>query len=143
MEPFIGNCEGKRWIALIVDNMIAMFIGIGVGWIIPVDSGEVRLAIGLLAYLAYFLISEALWFRTLGKRICGLIVIRRDGTMPGWREATLRTLFRLVEVNPIFGALPAGLVILFSASKQRIGDMAAGTVVVMLADLEFVEDMAT
>jgi uncharacterized RDD family membrane protein YckC len=138
MEPFIGTSEGKRWIALIVDNMMAMFIGIAVGWLLPSGSGEVRLAIGLLSYMAYFLISEALWFRTLGKRLFGLIIIRRDGTMPGWRESILRTLFRLIEVNPIFGALPAGLVILFSASNQRLGDMAAGTVVVKLADLEFV-----
>ena len=38
---------------------------------------------------------------------------------------------RLLEVNPLlFGGLPAGIAILTSERKQRIGDMLAGTVVV-------------
>jgi uncharacterized RDD family membrane protein YckC len=38
---------------------------------------------------------------------------------------------RLVEVNPLLlGALPAGISILATERKQRIGDLQAGTVVV-------------
>jgi uncharacterized RDD family membrane protein YckC len=47
----------------------------------------------------------------------------------------VRTLARLVEVNPLLlGALPAGIAILSSSRRQRIGDWLANTVVVRRDD---------
>jgi uncharacterized RDD family membrane protein YckC len=43
----------------------------------------------------------------------------------------VRTLLRLLEANPLlFGGLPAGVAILLSGRNQRLGDLAAGTMVV-------------
>jgi uncharacterized RDD family membrane protein YckC len=43
----------------------------------------------------------------------------------------IRSGLRIFEVNPLLlGGLPAGLVIIASQRKQRIGDLLAGTVVV-------------
>lgn len=84
-----------------------------------------------LTYLGYFFIPEALWSRTPGKYLQGLVVVDPSGGRCGWRRALLRTLVRVVEANPLlFGGLPAGVDILVSKRNQRLGDLAAGTLVV-------------
>jgi uncharacterized RDD family membrane protein YckC len=76
-------------------------------------------------------VLEALWSRTLGKYFQGLIVRRVNGNPCDWRASFIRNGLRLVEVNPLlFGGLPAGIAILSSDRRQRIGDMLAHTVVV-------------
>ena len=83
------------------------------------------------AHLAYFFVFEALWSRTPGKYLFGLRVCQLDGSRCTLRSAMLRTLLRVIEVNPLlFGALPAGIVLLITERKQRLGDILAGTVVI-------------
>jgi uncharacterized RDD family membrane protein YckC len=49
----------------------------------------------------------------------------------------VRTLFRLIEVNPILvGGIPAGIAVLMSAHKQRLGDMVASTYVLRDRDAD-------
>ena len=58
-------------------------------------------------------------------------VVDADGNPPGIGRALLRTVLRVIEVNPfVFGAIPAGIAVLASPNRQRLGDMAAGTFVV-------------
>ncbi len=55
---------------------------------------------------------------------------RYDGRPCTWTQAAIRSVLRLLEVNPIcVGALPAALVIVFSVRQQRLGDMLAHTLV--------------
>jgi uncharacterized RDD family membrane protein YckC len=86
--------------------------------------------------VAYFPVLEGLTGRTLGKLVAGTVVVDELGFRPGILRATIRTAFRLVEVNPVIaGGLPAGLVAWFSVSHQRLGDMAARTFVLKKVDL--------
>jgi hypothetical protein len=77
--------------------------------------------------VGYFAISEALTAgRTLGKRALGLRVIRLDGGAPGLREALVRNILRIVDMS-----LGIGMVVMFfDRRSRRLGDLAAGTVVV-------------
>ncbi|MFC1581185.1 RDD family protein [Thermodesulfobacteriota bacterium] len=92
------------------------------------------LALGFLAYgvidLGYFLLFEALWGgQTPGKRQQKLRVIRIDGQPIGWLESALRNILRAVDM--LAGFYPIGLLVMFLSSRsQRIGDYAAGTVVI-------------
>ena len=92
-------------------------------------------ALAVLAYgavdLGYFLFFEALWNgQTPGKRKQGLRVIRSDGHPVGWIESAIRNLLRGVDM--VFGFYPLGLIVVFfSRNNQRIGDYAAGSVVVL------------
>lgn len=53
------------------------------------------------------------------------------GTPAGWREASIRTALRILEVNPILaGGLPAGLAIMVTKKRKRLGDLMADTAVV-------------
>lgn len=79
----------------------------------------------------YYFASEALFSRTVGKWVMGLIVVNYDGSKPSRRAIAVRTLFRFIEVNPLLlGALPAALSVIFSKHRQRWGDRYAKTLVV-------------
>jgi uncharacterized RDD family membrane protein YckC len=82
----------------------------------------------------YFLYHPALEIvlrgRTPGKRMAGLRIVTRRGGTPGAGALLVRNLFRVVDSLPAFYVV--GLVCCFaSANRVRIGDIAAGTLLVM------------
>jgi uncharacterized RDD family membrane protein YckC len=98
--------------------------------------------IWLLAPVVYFPVSEGIWGRSLGKLITGTMVVDGAGRAPGILKAGLRTVTRLVEVNPLLlGGLPAGIAVVMSRRRQRLGDMLARTYVVRLKDLAAIRRM--
>lgn len=103
----------------------------------PTPIGGVLVLVGGLAMLAYFPVTEGLWGQSLGKLITGLVVVDERGEKPGIVRAILRTLMRLVEVNPLLmGGVPAGIAVAVSKERQRLGDMLARTWVIPKRDLE-------
>ena len=94
---------------------------------------------GLLLFilpLAYFPVTETIWGRSLGKLVTGLIVVDKTGARPAFWRVLIRTLLRLVEVNPsLIGGIPAGICVIATKRKQRLGDLAAGTYVIPIKDL--------
>jgi uncharacterized RDD family membrane protein YckC len=80
--------------------------------------------------VAYFPLTEGLFGRSLGKLATRTVVVNAAGENPGIGRAFVRTLLRIVEVNPLFlGGVPAGIVAAASKTRQRLGDMAANTFV--------------
>ena len=127
----IGDASKARLMALFIDNLIALALMMLAVAFVPESLPLVKALFFVSIYLAYFVVLEALWSRTLGKFVQGLVVRKLDGNRCDWSAALIRGILRIVEVNPLlFGGLPAGLVIIASVRKQRIGDLLAGTVVV-------------
>jgi uncharacterized RDD family membrane protein YckC len=89
----------------------------------------------VLVFLGYPVVMETLTRgRSLGKMALGLRVVRDDGGPIAFRQAFVRGLIGLVLERPglLVGFLGPALgmfVAMFSARGKRIGDMAAGTVV--------------
>jgi uncharacterized RDD family membrane protein YckC len=73
---------------------------------------------------------EAVWGgQTPGKRMFGLAVLNDDGTPVRWPGALTRNLLRAVDFLPLLYGI--GLVtMLLNRDFKRLGDLAAGTVVV-------------
>jgi uncharacterized RDD family membrane protein YckC len=127
----IGDTSKARLIALFVDHVIALGLMLLVVALTPESLAILKAIFFFLVYLAYFVVLEGLWSRTVGKFFQGLVVRKLDGTRCDWKAALIRSALRIVEVNPLLlGGLPAGLVIIASERKQRIGDLLAGTLVV-------------
>ena len=83
-----------------------------------------------LLFFGYFIIFEWLWEgRTPGKRLMGLRVIREGGVALDFTGSVIRNCVRIVEVLLGFYAISA-VSTLLSPRNQRLGDYAAGTLVV-------------
>ena len=66
---------------------------------------------------------------TPGKTAMGIAVVRFDGTAVGWSQSIVRNLVRVADFLPLFYLV--GLVSMLLGDRfQRLGDLAAGTVVV-------------
>ncbi len=79
-------------------------------------------------YLAHTVVGELVAGRSIGKVCCGLRVIGLDGERPSVAAVLIRNALRIIDVFMAFFPL---LLILFSPLRQRAGDVAAGTLVVM------------
>ena len=127
----VGDSSKARLIAVFIDHLFAFALTMLVVAFVPESLPVLKAVFFFLTYLAYFALLEALWSRTLGKFFQGLVVRKLDGSRCDWKASLIRSALRIVEVNPLLlGGLPAGLVIIASARKQRIGDLLAGTLVV-------------
>lgn len=82
---------------------------------------------GFGTFLAYYALCEGLGGATVGKLLLGLRVVRIDGRPCGVGAALLRAVLRFVD-GMLFG-LPAVLS-MREPFNQRLGDRAAGTLVV-------------
>ena len=89
--------------------------------------------------VAYFIVSTGYhiileWFwrgQTFGKRLCKLRVTDAEGLRLGFYQVVMRNLVRFVDFLPGF-YLVGGTACLLNRHAQRLGDLAAGTVVVHL-----------
>ncbi len=83
-----------------------------------------------LLYWGYFTLFEAFWNgQTPGKRLCKLRVIRDSGRQITFFESMTRNLIRIVDAFPSFYAI--GIVtMLCNRQNKRLGDFAAGTLVI-------------
>jgi uncharacterized RDD family membrane protein YckC len=125
------NTLVPRLIAAILDNVIAMTLGMLAAKSLDEDMLAMQLLLCVAVYLGYYFLFERFISRTPGKALTGLVVIQFDGGRCTWRQSLIRTCFRLLEVNPVLlGAIPAAICILTSSHHQRLGDRIARTIVV-------------
>lgn len=85
------------------------------------------LLIASAVYILHVLVCEMIWGWSLGKKLFGLRVVMADGSKPNTRAIVLRNLLRVIDVSMMF--VPTMLVII-SPLRQRVGDVAAETIVV-------------
>jgi uncharacterized RDD family membrane protein YckC len=76
----------------------------------------------------YFSLLEGIWGKTIGKKICGIVVLKDTFTKCTLSKGFLRNLLRIVDFFFYYGV---GLVSAVATMKwQRLGDIVAETVVV-------------
>lgn len=97
------------------------------------DSIAAAVIIFLPAAIGYFFyhpILEILMHgRTPGKRIAGVRLVTAQGHVPGIGSLLIRNIFRIIDSLPAIYTV--GLIVcIFSKNHIRIGDMAAGTILV-------------
>lgn len=103
-------------------------------------SPDFAQAILVLIYFAisigYGIALEWLWRgQTIGKRLLRLRVVDAEGMRLEFSQIVIRNLLRFVDNLPGF-YLVGGLAMLFSPRAQRLGDIAASTLVIRLPRLE-------
>lgn len=126
---------GDRIFARIIDLAVLMAYTIGIGIIIgatsPSISGELEMVMTLLLLLpllGYTFLCELLFGgRTLGKMALKTRVTMADGSSPSIGALLMRWVFEMVDITM---GLVGLLFIAFTRHHQRIGDLAAGTIVI-------------
>lgn len=126
-----------RCLAWIVDFLVIMgctTIVSTLGQLAGFISPDISLAIMVLGYfvvsIGYGILMEWAWRgQTIGKRLLRLRVMDAHGLRLQFHQVLLRNLMRFVDSLPAL-YLVGGLASFFSRRAQRLGDIAAGTVVV-------------
>jgi uncharacterized RDD family membrane protein YckC len=144
--PIAG--PGSRSYAFVIDWHIRIVLALA--WFVgamllefgslrfPLQTGTRDLSPLLLAFLApmiiYFFYHPVLELlmrgQSPGKRIAGVRVVTVNGGTPGVGAVLIRNIFRLIDCLPVLYFVGFATTLL-SAQRVRIGDMAAGTLLVI------------
>jgi hypothetical protein len=90
--------------------------------------------VALLFYWGYYIFFEMVWNgKSPGKKALKLRVIRVDGTPITISESLVRNLVRLVDFLPVYYGVGA-IAAFINPQTRRLGDLAAGTLVVRETD---------
>ncbi len=135
----------RRWAATWIDFVVLFAAWFAVAGFISILSSNQAfrrgsegwlVVIAAVVVLAYYLGLESVKGWTVGKYVLKLRVVDRNLNPPGIGRGLVRTLCRLVEVNPfLLGGVPAGIIVLVSPRKQRLGDILADTYVLKREDV--------
>lgn len=132
---------GSRFGAFVIDSAVqsVLFTAFALaalyadGWAAFGTSISERTAAVILTgffaiYFGYYVLLEyAMQGRTVGKRLLGLRTIRDNGEPAGFAQILVRGFLRSA-VDIVYVGI---FVIMFSGKNKRLGDLAAGTVVII------------
>lgn len=120
-----------RWFATVIDLLLASLpiVVVASPANASPDSAAGFYSLTFLVWLTYAVTCEAIWGRTVGKRLMRSRVLTVDEEAIGWGQSLVRNLFKIVGMLGIL-QLVTLVSILASKRSQRIGDMVAGTIVV-------------
>lgn len=145
---------GSRFLAIVIDSTIKS-IAVLAFWITihalgtPFDlkhlikdeyfikSSQALSILFLGAFAGFIVIGYHIFFETLsngqtpGKRVLGIRVIKDNGSSINIIDASIRNFLRTIDFLPSF-YLVGALVVLNNPRCKRIGDIAAGTIVVKI-----------
>jgi uncharacterized RDD family membrane protein YckC len=139
---------GSRAYAFLIDWHIRLLVALGWFAVAAFVAGSslfgkltgsraalVFLPVMLIYFLYHPVLELAMRGRTPGKRMAGVRIVDRQGGTPSSLALLIRNAFRLVDCLPIFYGVGLATTI-FSAQRLRLGDMAAGTLLVHDGDQE-------
>jgi uncharacterized RDD family membrane protein YckC len=129
---------GSRFVARLLDSLVQFGIifalgiaaaGVHSGWVLGF-----MIVLDFATLFVYDILFEVLASgRTPGKRASGLRVVRSGGQPVGFLASLIRNVLRLVDFLPTLYLL-GSIMIVVSRYNQRLGDLAAGTLVVRERD---------
>lgn len=129
---------GERFVAFLIDGLILIAYMtimenlVAVSEMFDTDSWTRRGFLGLITLpaLFYSVLCHVLFSgQTIGKMIMKIKVVRFDGAPTQWYNLLVRWMLRLIDIWLFFASIGV-MSILLSDKKQRVGDSAAGTVVI-------------
>ncbi len=142
---------GSRFLALAFDMFVQVVLFFGILWAITLIASHagpqqrhgapgagaaesfgiaIIVTIVFVLFFGYFIAFEGLWNgATPGKKLLGIRVVRDGGYPLDLGASFIRNVIRIGELALAFYAVSA-LITLLSPENKRLGDMAAGTLVV-------------
>jgi uncharacterized RDD family membrane protein YckC len=128
---------GSRFLARLLDTLIQagciIALGIVGGLVSQANLGGFGLAFFAVGAFCVFWVYDVAFEtlaagRTPGKRAAGIRVVGMRGEAIGFISSAVRNVVRIADLSVLY--LPGVFSILLTTRNQRLGDLAAGTVVV-------------
>lgn len=133
---------GRRAVAIIIDSFVLLIPYFILGFLIASITGETTgggfqlvggsafLLFGLLGLVGfgYFILLEAYYGQTVGKRLVGIRVVTEDGQEIDVADSVIRNVLRLIDGIAVY--LVGAVFIWLSGENQRLGDRVGNTIVV-------------
>lgn len=157
-KPYVGSGFWIRVLARVIDLIVHYVVTFFAGLLIVIIAGVIAAVGGvsptvlshklqsfsllsyvlvILGYILYHTLCEGLHGATMGKLICGLVVIKEDGSPCSLGAAFGRSLAFLID--GFFFGLVAAIAMSSSPKRQRLGDGWLHTVVVKRKDLQLTQ----
>lgn len=124
----------RRAVAVLIDSILLLVVG----YFIALPLGLTTRAgfqlsggpffLWLLVFLGYYIVMEKAWGATLGKKAMGLKVVKQGGEPLDWKASIVRNVVRIIDSQLLY--LVAAIAVWVTKNKQRLGDLAARTLVV-------------
>jgi len=143
---------GSRFLAQTIDMAVLVAIFLVLLYAanaVGKTTGDQRLAllifilVSFILLFGYFWALEAIWSgQTLGKRALRLRVVGDQGEPLRFSQAAIRNLVRIVDFLPV-GYAVGVIAIFLNVKNKRLGDFAAGTLVVRERDRVSLFDLAS
>lgn len=149
---------GSRFLAWLVDTAIQLVVAVLIGIAAAVGANRAAslasalslspkslastvVAVGIILAFAlfygYFIVFDKLWNgQTPGKRMLGIRVVRDGGYPVELAGSIIRNLIRIIEFWVLGFYFVSVISMLLSSENKRLGDYAAGTIVVRDRGLE-------
>jgi len=129
---------GSRFAALLFDQMLQWLLMLPLVLLLSAAGGiPSSLAVAVVVIVVFLIqFGYPILFEVLnsgvtpGKRLVGIRVVNVDGSAVGTLASTIRNLLRLIDAQPGFGYLIGSVAFIATERSQRLGDLAAGTLVV-------------
>ncbi|NOQ25022.1 MAG: hypothetical protein GQ564_06625 [Bacteroidales bacterium] len=125
---------GDRLIALLIDYLILGGIGVFIGFATSLVDRQsswfymLLVFYGLIVFLFHFILELVFHGQSFGKKYRNIQVIHKSGREASFFNYLIRNIIRPIDTFYGIGVL----VIFFNTKSQRIGDIAAGTLVIKL-----------
>lgn len=142
---------GARFLATLVDYIIIAAFSVA-GWYVISTLLSARgsagnwltALVGLLLFAlqwGYYVLFEVWWSgQSPGKRLLRLRVVRSDGSPIHLEDSVVRNLIRIIDYLP-FNYFVGFVAICTTSRMQRLGDLAAGTIVVRERQVVTLDDL--
>ena len=132
---------GTRAIAQVLDLLVLGGLLVAVYFVVVAalfariaNAGLIALIGGFVLVFGYFWVSESIWSgQTIGKKAFRLRAVGDRGEPLTFAQAGIRNIVRIADFLPY--GYGVGLIVLFANGRgKRLGDLAAGTIVVKDSD---------
>lgn len=104
----IAASRDKRLVNYLIDSTLGVFMfaflfyfTLGILGIRKLSAGDESSILVYLFSFLYYLLTEAVWSKTIGKLITGTRVIKKNGSTPDFSNILVRSLVRFIPFEPL------------------------------------------
>ena len=119
-----------RGFAWAIDIVVRFLLAIVVSVITGVFNDVLGASLFLIVFVGYYIISEARWGQTVGKRLMGVRVVNMNGKPISMYSAIVRNITKIIGAGSLLLILVGVVLIADSRHDQRLGDRLADTLII-------------